>query len=89
MRKEILKKINEFILSEGGKKLSEDRLLRDSELDSFAYIFLWFYLEEEYPAFIGAKEKRKFYLEYIDYDTYKVKDLVDEIERHLRNKDAL
>lgn len=72
---EIIEKVNEILVSENAKALEdENQLLTESELDSFGYAILWIELNEEYKCFSVE------YVNAIDYETYKLKDLIKRIE---------
>lgn len=90
MREEILKKINEIIVSEHGEELKEDDLLINSQMDSFAYAIFWLSIDEEFKLFEdeleSSKESNKRlhnFINNIDYKTYKVGDLISRIEKCL------
>lgn len=73
--KDIIEKVNEILVSENAKSLEDENdLLIDSELDSFGYAILWIELNEEYKCFPVE------YVNEIDYDSYKLKDLIKRIE---------
>lgn len=73
--KDIIEKVNEILVSENAKSLEDENdLLIDSELDSFGYAILWIELDEEYKCFPVE------YVNEIDYDSYKLKDLIQRIQ---------
>ncbi|MFY9075345.1 hypothetical protein OZZ08_10300 [Malaciobacter mytili] len=73
--KDIIEKVNEILVSENAKSLEDENdLLIDSELDSFGYAILWIELNEEYKCFPVE------YVNEIDYDSYKLKDLIQRIQ---------
>jgi acyl carrier protein len=73
--KDIIEKVNEILVSENAKPLEDENdLLIDSELDSFGYVILWIELNEEYKCFPVE------YVNEIDYDSYKLKDLIQRIQ---------
>jgi acyl carrier protein len=73
--KDIIEKVNEILVSENAKPLEDENdLLIDSELDSFGYVILWIELNEEYKCFSVE------YVNEIDYDSYKLKDLIQRIQ---------
>ncbi|QDF28991.1 hypothetical protein [Halarcobacter anaerophilus] len=72
---EIIETINRILVEENAKPLkNENDLLIDSELDSFGYAILWIELNEEYKCFPVE------YVNEIDYETYKLKDLIERIQ---------
>lgn len=72
---DIIDKVNEILVTENAKPLEDKNdLLINSELDSFGYIILWIELNEEYKCFPVE------YVNEIDYDSYKLKDLIKRIE---------
>lgn len=91
MRRTILDKINKIIISEDGVELSENDLLISSQMDSFSYTLFWFSFLAEYKIFKEdlederAEDKRlNDFLNGIDYESYRVKDLIDRVEECLK-----
>jgi len=82
-KEEILQRINKIIKDEGGIKLKQDSLLKQSELDSFAYTFFYYSLVEEFSLEDSQKEFFDF-IDKIDYEKFKVKDLIEELERCIK-----
>lgn len=79
-REEILADINKIIKTEHGKVVTEDSLLTDCEIDSFGYAMLWLGIENEIiepidDNAIFGKER----LSDLDYETYKVSDVIDRL----------
>jgi len=81
--KDILKRVNRIIKEEGGISLKQDSLLKHSELDSFAYTFFYYSLIEEFSLEDEQKEFFDF-INSIDYESFKVKDLVDELKKCIK-----
>jgi len=82
-KKEILKRVNRIIKDEGGKSLKQDSFLKHSQLDSFAYTFFYYSLVEEFSLEDSQKEFFDF-INDIDYEKFKVKDLIEELERCIK-----
>jgi len=83
MKNNILKRVNQIIEEEGGKSLKKDELLKESELDSFAYTFFYYSIIEEFK--IEDKEKEFFdFIENINYEKFRLKDLVKEIQKCIK-----
>ena len=78
-REELLLIINKIIVEESGEEVTEDQLLTDSQIDSFGYAMLWLGLGEEFKKRYNILLP-KIFIENIDYDVFKVKDLIDELE---------
>jgi len=87
MRDEALEYINKIIVQEHGVELSEECLLKDSQIDSFGYALFWLEISDRYKLLENQeslsekaqREKLNAYVNNIDYDTYKIKDLIDRI----------
>lgn len=69
--------INKVLVTENAKAIKEDELLKDSNLDSFGYAILFITLQEDLNLNCFEKE----YLNSIDYETFKMKDLLDRIQQ--------
>jgi len=82
-KEEILQRINKIIKEEGGISLKQDSLLKKSELDSFAYTFFYYSLLEEFSLEDSQKELFDF-IDKIDYEKFKVKDLIAKLERCIK-----
>jgi|GEM_PF-1575917 len=84
-KKEILKRVNKIIKDEGGIKLKQDSFLKQSELDSFGFTFFYYSLIEEFSLEDSQKEFFDF-INNIDYEKFKVKDLIEELERCIKQE---
>lgn len=73
-RKEILSEINKILIEEHANPLKEDDLLISSELDSFGYAILFLTISSENN---NCCENN--YVNSIDFNSYKAKDLIDRI----------
>lgn len=73
-RYEILKVINEIIEEEHGTIVTEDSMLVDAQIDSFATVMLFLGLDEKFEAF----PKDKF--EKLEFSGLTIKDIIDIIE---------
>lgn len=89
MRREILKDVNKIIKEEHGKELKEDNLLSDSSMDSFAYAIFWLEIGEKYRVINGGSKALNKYVDDIDYKTYTIKNLIDQIEYTTTLKDKI
>lgn len=69
--------INKVLVTENAKAIKEDELLKDSNLDSFGYAILFITLQEDLNINCFEKE----YLNSINYETFKMKDLLDRIQQ--------
>jgi len=82
-KEEILQRVNRIIKEEGGKSLKQNSLLKECELDSFAYTFFYYSLVEEFE--LEDKEKEFFdFINNIDYEKFKVKDLIKKLEECIK-----
>lgn len=73
-RAEILEVINEIIETEHGVAVTENSLLEDAEIDSFAVLMVFLELDEKFEAF--PKEK----FETIEFKGLTIKDIIDIVE---------
>lgn len=73
-REEILRVINEIIEEEHGTIVTEDSMLVDAQIDSFATVMLFLGLDEKFEAF----PKDKF--EKLEFSELTIKDIIDIIE---------
>lgn len=73
-REEILRVINEIIEEEHGTIVTEDSMLVDAQIDSFATVMLFLGLDEKFEAF----PKDKF--EKLEFSGLTIKDIIDIIE---------
>lgn len=72
---QIIEKVNEILTRENAKILKDkEQLLIESALDSFGYAILWIELNEVYKCFQVE------YVDKIDYQSYRLKDLIKRIE---------
>lgn len=76
-RAELKDFINKILVTENAKAIEESNLLTDSGLDSFGYAILFITLEEDLNFNCFNKE----YLNSINYETFKLKDLLDRIQQ--------
>ena len=83
-RKEILDKINQIIEEEHGTTLCEEDLLVECEIDSFGYAMLWLGIVAKLEEVSGVERLLgKEYVDNLSYDTFTVKELIDDIEKRL------
>ena len=73
-RAEILEVINEIIETEHGVAVTENSLLEDAEIDSFAVLMVFLELDEKFEAF--TKEK----FETVEFKGLTIKDIIDTVE---------
>ena len=73
-RDEILKVINDIIEEEHGVTVTENSLLVDAEIDSFATVMLFLELDGQFEAF--PKEK----FERLEFSGLTIKDIIDIVE---------
>lgn len=73
-RAELLEVINEIIETEHGVAVTENSLLEDAEIDSFAVLMVFLELDEKFEAF--PKEK----FETIEFKDLTIKDIIDIVE---------
>ena len=76
-RDEILKVINCIIEEEHGVAVTENSLLVDAEIDSFATVMLFLELDGQFKAF--PKEK----FERLEFSGLTIKDIIDIVEAKL------
>lgn len=73
-RVDLLNEINKILVEENAKAIKEDDLLISSELDSFGYAVLFITISDRYNDCCMNE-----YVNSIDFEIYKVKDLIDRI----------
>lgn len=76
-RQEILDIINRIILEEHGNVLTEEDLLKDSNLDSFGYAIFWLTLCSE----VGSEIPKNVDDE-INYDIFTVNDAISLVTKY-------
>ena len=82
-RAEILEVINEIIETEHGVAVTENSLLEDAEIDSFAVLMVFLELDEKFEAF--PKEK----FETIEFKGLTIKDIIDIVEDKINESNWL
>lgn len=79
-REDFLEVINLIIVEEYGEEMTEENLLIDCKIDSYGYAMLWLGLAHSLKKEDLLSPSKK-YIDSIDYKTFKVSDLIDEIIR--------
>ena len=83
-RIEILEMINTIVEEEHGVRLTEDNLLTECNIDSFGYAMLWLGIEAKLEEVSGIERLLgKEYVDSLSYETFTVKELIDDIEKRL------
>lgn len=82
-RAEILEVINEIIETEHGVAVTENSLLEDAEIDSFAVLMVFLELDEKFEAF--PKEK----FETVEFKGLTIKDIIDIVEDKINESNWL
>lgn len=76
--------INTIVEEEHGVRLTESSLLTECNIDSFGYAMLWLGIESKLEEVCGIERLLgKEYVDWLDYETFTVKQLINDIENRL------